>query len=31
MENFEDLLPRHKHDHDRVEMIIWIGQWHQEY
>ena len=21
MENFEDLLPRHKHDHDRVEMI----------
>lgn len=21
MKNFEDLLPRHKHDHDRVEMI----------
>lgn len=21
MENFEDLLPRHKHDHDRIEMI----------
>ncbi|MFS0876343.1 DUF5071 domain-containing protein [Solibacillus isronensis] len=21
MENFEDFLPRHKHDHDRVKMI----------